>query len=367
MAINSTLANCNVGTLLDLSDVDTARKYLFTPLEDLFFTIVLPVVLGTCLIGNCAFLFTVFRVKSMSTVTNTYLSHVAMADIMFVTLSVVGYCHAYFQSPVRNDVQFRSFFGCMLQFLFVLTTYFVSLLLITFVTVERYYAICRPLEHRIVAGRSRTKKIIVACWTAGFFFGACVAPRYSGFEPHCVNWPENEEFQSLPLEIHPSVYLFSEMTQTAPLFLAMFANIFMYSRIITALGKRPTSTATSSDKITNIDQQQRVRNQVARLLIINGSLFFLCQSPFRIVSIHNMLVHEGRSGLFTPDQYGSMLVVGRCLIYINSCVNPFIYVITSSFYRHAFLKAINCGGDNSKHHCSTVSGKTNVSAENNRG
>ncbi|XP_072042864.1 neuropeptides capa receptor-like [Amphiura filiformis] len=350
MAINNTLDNCRFNNFLDLTNEEVAQEYLFTPLEDIFFSAVLPTVLFICLIANFAFIYTVIRVPSMGTVTNTYLSHVAAADVIFVTLSVTIYCHAYFQTPVHS----------------VLMTYFVSLFLITFVTIERYYAICRPLQHRIVAGKSRTNKIIVASWMMGVFFGACVAPRYSGFVTFCVQWPDSEEFHNLPetiyhcVEVHPDVYLFSEITQTAPLFLAMVANIFMYSSIIKALSQRPTST-NNSDDATNAAQQQqsqRVRNQVARLLIINGTLFFLCQAPFRIVSIHNMMVHHGRSGLFKSEQYGAMLVIGRCLVLINSCVNPFVYVTTSSFYREAFFKAFRCGSANSNHSCSSLSDKT---------
>ncbi|XP_072043482.1 neuromedin-U receptor 1-like [Amphiura filiformis] len=369
MAVNnSTFVECSHDVFLNLSDIKVAQTYLLTPTEELFFTWILPTVLITCLLGNSAFIFIFISVKSMRTVTNNYLFHVAISDILFVTLAVAAILYSSNRSPVRNDVAYRSFVGCMLVYHIAMTTYFVSLILITSVTIERYYAICKPLKHRIVAGKLRTNKIIVASWLLGIFFGAWVAPRYAGFLPQCVQWPDSEEFQHLPTTIyycvvvHPDIYIFSEITQTAPLFLAMFVNIYMYSSIIKALSQRLISSKRIDD-VTNVAQQQqsqRVRNQVARLLIINGTLFFLCQTPYRITSMHNMMVHLGGAGIFTTEQYGAMLVIGRCLILINSCANPFIYVTTSSFYREAFLKAFEChlNCTNSEHsRTSTVSGK----------
>ena len=342
-------SNCKYDIFLNLSDPDIAQTYLLTPTEELFFAWILPVVLFTCLFGNSAFIFTVVRVTSMRTVTNSYLLHVAISDIIFVTLAIVAYMYSSLTSPVRNDVAYRSFVGCMLVFHPVYTTYFASILLITFVAVDRYCAICKPLKHRAVAGKSRTNKIILFSWISGIFLGACVTPRYSGFIPHCVEWPDSEEFKHLPKRIyycsvaHPDIYLLTEILQTVPLFLVMFINIFLYISIFRALGQRPTmATSDNVDNEVQRQQSRRIRNQVARLLIINGTVFFLCQTPVRFASLDNILVHITGSGFFTAQQYVFLWVIGRCLLLINSCVNPFIYVATSSFYREAFLQAIGC-------------------------
>ena len=345
------ITNCKNDTFLNLSDPEKAQIYLFTPSDDLFFTWILPAVLFICLFGNSAFIFTVVRVPSMRTVTNNYLLHVAILDIIFVTVSVGNVLYAWLTSPISVDVPYRSFVGCMLTFHSVYTTYFASILLITFVTVERYYAICKPLQHRAVAGKSRTNRIIVASWITGVLLAACVTPRYSGFMmTQCVEWPDSEEFKHLPTTInncsavHPDTLLISTMLHLVLLFLVMLINIFMYISIIRALGQRPTLGNTLDNVANQVQQRQsqRVRNQVARLLIINGTIFFLCQSPARFSSLHTLMVQITGSGIITDPQYGTLLSIGRFLVFINSCVNPFIYVATSSVYREAFLEAIGC-------------------------
>ncbi len=344
------ITNCKHDIFLNLSDPDQAQTYLYTPADDLFFTWTLPAVLFICLFGNSAFIFTVVRVTRMRTVTNSYLIHVAILDIIFVTVSVVNSMYGWITSPVRVDVPYRSFVGCMLTFHSIHTTYFASILLITFVTVERYNAICKPIQHRAVAGKSCTNKIILASWITGVLLGACVTPRYSGFIPQCVEWPESEEFKHLPKTIyyctdkHPYIPLILSIFHIVLFFLVMFINNFMYICIIRALGQRPTM-GNMSDNVANEVQRrqsQRVRNQVARLLIINGTIFFFCQSPARFTSLHTLMMQITGSGIVTAEQYGTLLTIGRFLVFINSCVNPFIYVATSSFYREAVLQAIGC-------------------------
>ena len=344
---NRSAASCRYEDIMNLTDIGNATEQLYTPIEDLFFTVVLPVIFITGLCGNAAFIYTVFNVKSMKTVTNTYLIHVAFADVMFVTLSSVPYAYLYHRSPIRYDISFRLSVGCVLLYFFPMTNYFASLLLITCVTIERYYAICQPLQHLMITGKSRTTKIIVASWVLGGVFGAAVVPRYSRLIGFCVEWPSDDDlFTSLPNQIHwcveasPTLSLFADITQTAPLFLAMFVNLYMYVCIIVSLSRRPTM-ATSRDK-TNVQTSQRVRNQVARLLIINGSMFFICQTPYRFTVIHNMMVYLTGSGFLNAAQYGALFVSGRCLILFNSCVNPIVYVTTSSIYRQAFHEAFMC-------------------------
>lgn len=342
---NGSFSNCSYDTILDFSDAVVAKKNMYSSTEHFFIVLVLPIIFVVGVLGNMAFIFTVIRVRKMKTVTNTYLVQVSIADFLLVTYTCISYVHSYLLTPVRFDVTYDSFIGCMMTFYFVLTTYFASLILITFVTIERYYAICKPLQHRLVSGKSRTVKIIVASWLLGVVFGGCVVPRYAGFVRYCVKWPEDEMFRAFPSIIelcvpaHPDIYLFSEIFQTAPYFLAMFANIYMYSHIIFALSSRPSTV--ESDDASNL-HTLRVRNQVARLLIINGILFFICQTPYRFASIHNMMVHQSGTGLFNSTQYGSILVISRCFLLANACVNPFVYVTTSSIYRRAFIEALSC-------------------------
>ena len=164
-----------------------------------------------------------------------------------------------------------------------------------------------------------------------------VMPRYARVNDMCVLWPaEDDRYDSFPRviqfcdTINRGVFVLGEFTLTVPFILILPVHVYMYGSIIHALSNRPVTSET------------RTRNQIARLLIINGTVFFLCQSPYRAVSIHLITEHVTGEGLLDTVQYGNAILISRCLILLNSCANPFIYITTSSFYRRAFLKAIPC-------------------------
>ncbi|XP_072044876.1 thyrotropin-releasing hormone receptor-like [Amphiura filiformis] len=345
-------SNCADYRVLNLTNELEASAWLWGPLEDLFFTVVLPCIMLIGFVGNVSFLLAVIRVRDMQTITNAYLANVAFADFLFVVYSCAIYLSTYLLTPVRNDVPYRSNVGCICSFGMIYLTYFASLNLITFVTVERYFAVCRPFQHLMVSGKSRTIKFIIASWVIGIIFIALIIPRHAGYFTFCVNWPKQEEYLSFPKliqfcdTIHPDVYILSEACQTGPFFIAMIINLYMYTRIITTLNNRPAAKSESSQHSDHADAQQkqttRVRNQVARLLIINGTIFFLSQFPYRILSINNILQQAIGIGFLDRQQYGMFLVISRCLILINSCANPMVYVTTSEFYRKGFKMAFEC-------------------------
>ena len=253
MSVNNSFndVGCPYDTIVDLRyNLTTAEEYLYTPLEVIFITVVIPILLFVGTTGNLAFIYTVMTVKNMKTVTNTYLTYVALADILFSNISCVSYFLNYFLSHVRFDVPYRSFAGCMLTFHSVMATYFTSLFLITFVTIERYYAICQPLKHMMITGKKRTFKIILSSWSLSVVFGACVALRYSRLETFCIIWPDDELFTLLQttiencVSVHPDIFIFSEMIQTAPLF------------------SISTCTAVSSSSLLVDAQTQPLRNKI---------------------------------------------------------------------------------------------------------
>ena len=340
---------------LNLTNELLAITWAWSPLEDLFFNVVLPCIMLIGFIGNFSFLFAVMRVRFMQTLTNAYLANVAFADFMFVVYTCNIYLATYLVTPVRNDVLFGSGIGCFLSYGFTYLCYFASLILITLVTMERYFAVCKPFQHRSVSGKSRTIKMIIASWLVGLLFMTLTILRHAGYVTYCVNWPETEDYISFPKiiqfcdTIHPDVYILSEVCQTGPFFIALVLNLFMYSRIVIALSNRPAAKSESSQQIdAQQEQTTRVRNQVARLLIINGTIFFLSQAPYRILSINNILQHATGVGVFDKRQYGMLLVVSRCLILLNSCVNPVVYYTTSEFYRRGFKQAFGCNKENQR-------------------
>ena len=68
----------------DLSDPAIANLYRYQPAYAVLVTVVYPCFCAVGLAANGAFLISVFRVRYMRTITNIYLSNLAVADIWFL-------------------------------------------------------------------------------------------------------------------------------------------------------------------------------------------------------------------------------------------------------------------------------------------
>lgn len=173
-------------------------------------------------------------------------------------------------------------------------------------------------------------------------------PDHTRCTTTCVLWPNIDlaadfsPFWVLCSSHSPKFKIYSSLAQTLPFFIAFFVNIMLYVRIIHGLNL----SFEKSTLVDKKDQNIRLRNQVAWMLIVNGSVFFLCLAPFEIISllqgaidIHTLMDAEGELyGLNseTLDIFGSIF---KPFSYLNSVVNPVIYIAMSSRYREAFKSA----------------------------
>ncbi|XP_072021074.1 neuromedin-U receptor 2-like [Amphiura filiformis] len=369
---NNLPGDCNINNTWNLSRYnDVAQAILWSRTEDILFTIGLPVIFCVGVVGNLSFLFALLRVPAMRTVTNAYLANVAAADLWFITWTFCLYLPIYYISPVRNDVPWTSNIGCGIVLGFSYLGYYASVMLITIVTAERYFAICRPFQHRMIAGKKHTLQMIYFSWITAIILFAITLPSWSSIVMRCIIWPDTETYRDFPTQIWQcsgnspaspnfKVFVIGEIIGAVLFYIIVPVNIFMYGSIIYTLSKR---TETFADK-QKTELATRTRNQVARLLIVNGSVFLLCQAPYRVINIHYFTLLATGQGLLSLKNYGIIILTSRLLVLLNSCCNPFIYLTTSSFYRKAFREAF-CGKISDPGGSSRISGISGRSKESN--
>ena len=89
-------------------------------------------------------------------------------------------------------------------------------------------------------------------------------------------------------------------------------------------------------------QTDKIRNQVARMLITNNVVFFLLHGPYHVMNVID--ISEEHLGYDLINSYASdvMFWVGRVAAVANSAVNPIIYNVTNPRYRQAFTKCFWC-------------------------
>ena len=336
---------CTSENTRNITNLEEASSLILSTSSQLMHAIF---ILGPCfvgMIGNCAFLITVFHIPCMRTVTNAYLSGVSVADIMFLCWSAIRTSLILATRPLKNGGPIRKEFSCVVSDGFSYFCYLASLIQVTLVSMERFCAICLPIYHRRVSGRSRTKKLIFTSWILAFVFTAAMVPKFGRLDVECVKWPD-DKFDDLPHKIwycdsiNDSILTNSYIIVMIVLLYGsmLTANIIMYVCILVTLSKR---TKTNIAKNLGEKEAIKTRNQVARLLIINGVVFFLCQTPFRVLAVINQLRKFDIYVLTDENEY-VITSFGSILIVLNSVSNPFIYILSCQSYRKAFWEAL-CG------------------------
>ncbi len=292
--------------------------------------------------SNMTFLFVLFRNPNLRSETDVYVTHLSLADLLYMAMPAVrllptpSKVHVNFQSLPTSSAQCLAF-GLLLQ-----ASFYASIALVTMVSFERYLALCHPIKHLRMRGKRRTYKLVASCWLFGLLWGTVLVPSYSKYLVTCFNWPDSDKYQDYP---YYSSYCTSDQSllvitiplRVIPWSISMLSTVYMYARIILKLHKRrgPAGSTTSKDQ-----NAQRIRNQVAKMLMVNGMVFFLCQAPLVAVDLIILMSLLSQTYNTTIAYYG--FYIGSMPQLINVFINPFIYGAMNSQYRAAFLRAFHC-------------------------
>ncbi|CAM1325330.1 NMUR1 (predicted) [Pycnogonum litorale] len=123
-------------------------------------TIVYLVVFFTGVIGNICTCVVISRNRYMHTATNFYLFSLAISDLLLLLLGLpTEFYELWFKYPYVFGESF-----CIVRGLCAETSANASILTITAFTVERYVAICHPIQAHTISRPSRAVKFIFAIW-----------------------------------------------------------------------------------------------------------------------------------------------------------------------------------------------------------
>ncbi|XP_072171127.1 neuromedin-U receptor 2-like [Diadema setosum] len=318
---------------------------IYTSGDRVYMGVILPLLLSVGVVCNAIFLFVVCTMQSMRTATNWCLANLALADLMFLSFAIGEKIWIYHKSPFVNDRLSLGEFGCPIIFAFIDASYFAGICMITLVAVERYYAVCRIHSARVNTRKHVFIALVMSAWLASFALAAVFVPASSYMYVGCVVWPNIEPYKDLPstmgtctapshLETYP-VYV--NILKTLPYFSFLPLNVWLSFRIVKGLTFAVRETRILGRADNNVAQ----RDQVARMLIVNGIVFFICLFPFELFCLLQVISFRDRQ-VFSPRTLSTLRFVSQFLSYVNSVVNPFIYIGLSTRYRETFKDALTC-------------------------
>ncbi|XP_038066390.1 neuromedin-U receptor 2-like [Patiria miniata] len=344
MGAGITPGECSEQDTVNISQEEVSDM-LYTPAEIVIVTIIIPIIWCLGVINNLTFLFVMLRVPKLRTDTNLYLAHMALADLLFLNLASVIHIWRYSASLVAFHDPFVNSAYCTGTVIAYETVYYASIALVTMVSFERYLGLCHPIKHRTIRGRRRTYRMIAICWLVGLLVSIATMPALAKLRVLCLNWPDDEAYRDYPSTkgycspLAPWVVYYILPLLSIPWLISMVANIYMYVRILKTLNKR-----SGRDGIVSNDPNAiQIRNQVAKMLIVNGVVFFLCQTPYQIFSLAGWISNLAKipnpleAGIGRGDIWISVIPQ-----YINAMINPLIYAAMTATYRAALTETFSC-------------------------
>ncbi|XP_050464524.1 orexin receptor type 2-like [Cataglyphis hispanica] len=341
--VNAT--NCtNDYCIPDEDYIELMMQHIFPKFTDWVLIAMHSVVFVIGLIGNALVCMAVYRNHTMRTVTNYFIVNLAVADLLVLLICL--------PPSVLWDVTETWFLGlklCKAVPYLQTVSVSVSVLTLTFISIDRWYAICFPLRFKSTTGRAKTAIIVI--WLISLLFDIPellvlhIVPSHSRVQTilftQCV-WSWSQESQAT-FTIVKLIFLY-----TVPL---LFMSV-TYWQIVRVLWRSDIpghnlstrichSTEIPLSKSGNPEGQLRSRRKAAKMLVAIVITFAICFFPVHLLSILRCTM-----ALPSNEWTIAFSLIAHWLCYFNSAVNPVIYNFMSGKFRKEFKRNFRCSHNN---------------------
>ncbi|XP_066258859.1 QRFP-like peptide receptor [Euwallacea similis] len=309
------------------------------------------------LTGNCLIIFTTYRYRRMHSVTNVFLSSLASSDLLLII-----FCIPVKVAKLFSYTWTMGLFLCKgVHYMQNLST-ICSVLTLTAISIERYYAIVHPVKSKYMCTLSQAKTIILVIWIISIVMAIPTLILWHLFrvgvvQEHfwCVRNSSKESlwiFHELYMLIVILVIPFSIMTYSYTFICCEVWKIMEQRRIMcnhrSLMQKssnddfRPKENKKIRSEVKNCRDDNTMVKQVIYMLVTVVILFAVCWTPILIDNILTAykVLDEQRIG-FTKY----MLSTFHLMSYFNSCINPIIYGFMSKTFRESFKVALCCSSE----------------------
>ncbi|XP_076352629.1 QRFP-like peptide receptor [Tachypleus tridentatus] len=369
-------------------DYDPNESFSMYFLDDLIpTTIVYGLTLIVGLTGNILIMYTVVRFRRMRTISNIFLASLASADLLLILVCVpVKYVKLFSYSWTLGVV------CCKLVYYIQNVSSICSVLTLTAMSVERYYAIIHPVRSRYMCTTGQARRIIIAIWILSLVFAVPIVFVQIHLEVGvriqaywCVRdwqspimWRSYEVYMLFLILVVPSGVMCYTYTRIChQLWIVVkeradmtLGNVGCSMEISIRTKNHPMSSSTIAkprSTIHRIDDDNAQVKQVIKMLVavvqvpvcnIIPCPVLLTGRRFKtILWLHNpMLLTILSTNVLTAFGYLHHLNYGylkplrtafHLLSYFNSCVNPCVYGFMSQNFRSSFKSALRmcmCAG-----------------------
>lgn len=204
--------------------------------------------------GNLLTMLVVSRFRELRTTTNLYLSSMAFSDLLIFLCMPLDLVRLWHYRPWNlGDLLCKLF-----QFVSESCTY-ATVLTITALSVERYFAICFPLRAKVVITKGRVKLVILVIWavafcSAGPIFVLVGVEHENGTDPRDTN-----ECRATEFAVRSGLLTVMVWVSSVFFFLPVFCLTVLYSLIGRKLWRRRRGEAAVGASLRDQNHKQTVK------------------------------------------------------------------------------------------------------------
>ncbi|XP_058837122.1 prolactin-releasing peptide receptor [Topomyia yanbarensis] len=334
--INETLSGVELepnstGQAVASSDIVISNKYV-----QMVFCILYSSIFILGIFGNVLVCYVVFRNKAMQSVTNLFITNLALSDILLCVLAV-PFTPLYtflgqwvFGALICHTVPLAQ--GCSV---------YISTLTLTSIAIDRFFVIIFPFHPRMKLSTCIT--IIITIW----IFSLMLTLPYGWYmrlhddtNSSIVNHTLHEGHPLYCEEMWPTENLrmiFSTVTSIQQFGLPFFIMAFCYISVSIRLNDRArTKPGTKTTRREEAERDRKKRTN--RMLIAMVAIFGISWLPLNLVNICNDFYSSINSWPF----YNLLFFIAHLTAMSSTCYNPFLYAWLNENFRKEFKQVLPC-------------------------
>ncbi|KAM8952571.1 bombesin receptor subtype-3 [Pelodytes ibericus] len=292
------------------------------------------VIISVGLLGNTILIKVFFKIKSMQTVPNIFITSLAFGDLLLLLTCVPVDAARY-----MIDTWLFGRIGCKIISFIQLTSVGVSVFTLTVLSADRYRAIVKPLELQTSDAVLKTCGKALCVWVISMLLATPEAVFSDLYE---FNNPEkNTSFTACaPYPVSEKIL---QETHSLMCFLVFYivplSIISAYYFLIAKTLYRSTCNMPAEEH-THARKQIESRKRVAKTVLVLVALFAFCWLPNHILYLYRSFTYH--SAVNSSVLHLSATIFSRILAFSNSCVNPFALYWLSRGFRQHFKKQVYC-------------------------
>lgn len=287
-------------------------------------------------VGNFIVILILLLNKRMRTTTNILILNLAVSDCL------VGlFCMwIHLGNEISPQYPFNAFF-CKANTFVQVTIVTSSVLTLTIISIERFFAIVFPLKGKLSA---RTTGIsIVISWIVSIAVASphLIIRKYNEVqwknrkEIWCdQNWPKIYKDKNCATE-EPIKKIYYAVSGIVMYFVPICVMVFAYSIIAIKLMRRKSPGSLVG---TTTMLQDRARRKVIKMLLMVFITFVICWTPQQVMLL--WAAYEKKENI--PEYINTIKYIAVFAAYFNSSINPILYGGFNENFRRGFKEAFKC-------------------------